>query len=354
MATYLPGSGALSINDINTLFGRGNNLNAYRGTTYYTSSSGPFSFSAGAISMSSFYGTGPSPNSFSGTISSNQTNLNLRTWALANGWDGSSVATITINSGVYVYSTSTGNAGLTINGSWPNGITVVNNGNILGMGGEGGGNDSGSYGSGYVTAPGGGNAISLGVNCTITNNGYIAGGGGGGAGGFRQDSGGGGGGAGGGKGGGYASAGYPGGAGGAPGSSGSDGTSRYINWGKGSDWFSGGGGGGRILPGTGGAGGTTNASSYGRGGGSGGGSGKSYNAGVTAAGGSGGSAGGSTTNINNYGVGAGGGGWGAAGGTWAYGPNPWYNNGGPGGKAIALNGYTATRNGSGTTYGAVS
>lgn len=52
-------------------------------------------------------------NAFSATISSNQTNLNLRTWALANGWNGSSAASITVAGGVYIYATSTGNAGLT-------------------------------------------------------------------------------------------------------------------------------------------------------------------------------------------------------------------------------------------------
>jgi hypothetical protein len=62
MATYLPSSGAISLNDINNVFGRGRNLNAYRGTTYYTASGGPFTFSSGAISMNSFYGTGPSAN----------------------------------------------------------------------------------------------------------------------------------------------------------------------------------------------------------------------------------------------------------------------------------------------------
>ena len=62
MATFLPSSGAISINDINTVFGRGNNLNAYRGTTYYTSTAGPFTFSSGAISMNAFYGTGPVAN----------------------------------------------------------------------------------------------------------------------------------------------------------------------------------------------------------------------------------------------------------------------------------------------------
>lgn len=53
----LPSSGTITMSQINTEFGRGTNLNAYRGTTYYTSSGGPFTFSSGSISMSNFYGT---------------------------------------------------------------------------------------------------------------------------------------------------------------------------------------------------------------------------------------------------------------------------------------------------------
>lgn len=53
----LPSSGTISISQINAEFGRGNNLGAYRGTSYYTSSGGPFSFPSGSISMSDFYGT---------------------------------------------------------------------------------------------------------------------------------------------------------------------------------------------------------------------------------------------------------------------------------------------------------
>lgn len=53
----LPSSGTLTMAQINAEFSRGLNLNAYRGTTYYTSSGGPFTFSSGAISFSNFYGT---------------------------------------------------------------------------------------------------------------------------------------------------------------------------------------------------------------------------------------------------------------------------------------------------------
>lgn len=185
MATYLPGSGAISINDINTLFGRGNNLNAYRGTTYYTSSAGPFTFSSGAIAMSDFYNSGPSASTFSFTISSNTTNANLRSLAISAGWSGSGQLFCTIGSGVYVYSTSTGTPALTISGSFPNGVSLTNNGVILGAGG------AGSQGYNNRTAGGGGGtALSVSSAVTITNNGTVAGGGGGGGGGGGYLSGG--------------------------------------------------------------------------------------------------------------------------------------------------------------------
>lgn len=57
----LQSSGAISISQINAEFGRGNNLNAYRGTTWYTDAGGSGTFSSGAISMSEFYGKRASP-----------------------------------------------------------------------------------------------------------------------------------------------------------------------------------------------------------------------------------------------------------------------------------------------------
>ena len=49
------------MSQINAEFGRGNNLNAYRGTTWYTDAGGSGTFSSGAISMSEFYGKRASP-----------------------------------------------------------------------------------------------------------------------------------------------------------------------------------------------------------------------------------------------------------------------------------------------------
>lgn len=63
MATFLPSyPNTLTMSQINSVFqGRGNNLNAYRGTTYYTSGGGPYTFPSGTIAFSNFHGTGPDP-----------------------------------------------------------------------------------------------------------------------------------------------------------------------------------------------------------------------------------------------------------------------------------------------------
>lgn len=68
----IPSTGSVSMSQINAEFGRGLNLNAYRGTTYYTSSGGPFTFPSGSISMNDFRGTqasGPVAVAITGMIS---------------------------------------------------------------------------------------------------------------------------------------------------------------------------------------------------------------------------------------------------------------------------------------------
>jgi hypothetical protein len=293
---------------------------------------------SGEIAMpTNFYGKA---NLFSFTILTSQQEANLRTLALAAGWNGSSPVAATVNAGVYIWSDNTGVAGLTINGSWPGGITLINNGFIIGKGGTGG----------LATNPRAGNpggpAVSLGANVSITNNSYIAGGGGGGG----AALGGGGGGAGGGNGGNGLLAGATAGAGGAIGSSGgAGGNSIYSSGGSGGgagggggggtavfpppppSGGGGGGGGGRILPGTGGAGGTGGTATGG-------------------AGGSANSAGSVASPSNTSASSGGGGGWGASGAVSVAGSNA----GGAGGKAIALNGFSVTYITMGTIYGAVS
>lgn len=237
--------------------------------------------------------------------------------------------TFVIPANFWVWSDNTSVAALTID---VNDVTVVNSGNIIGKGGDGG---AGSWGVGF--GKNGGPAISItGTNVTVINNSgaYIAGGGGGGA---SNGDGGGGGGAGGGRGGSAGGAGA-GGLGGILNATGANGNSAaggqggfgggagggsggYDPSGSGINQTGSGGGGGRILPGVGGAGGAGGGGYDGHAGGS---------AGNPAPGGT---------------SGGGGGGWGAAGGSH-------YEAGGTGGPAItSTNSYTYTDNG--TTYGAV-
>ena len=136
---------------------------------------------------------------FNPVISSNTANYNLRSAAIAAGWDQVKplIATLTVNAGVYLYASSTGVYALNASGSFPTGskLTLINYGYIVGCGGVGSKtlnswydwrNDSSCY-SGYAYgiaagSPGGsgGPAMITSLPTFITNNGVIGGGGGGG------------------------------------------------------------------------------------------------------------------------------------------------------------------------------
>jgi hypothetical protein len=237
----------------------------------------------------------------------------------------SSGETFRIPSNMWVWSDSTSVAALTIDIP----CTVINDGKIIGKGGNGG------YYVGTRATAGGPaiNVTSSGVTITNSSGAYIAGGGGGG--GYYQDQSnpsdahaGGGGGAGGGNGGtGRVNAGYwQAGVGGALNASGTAGGNGYASAGQGGGaggggggQQTGGGGGGRILPGTGG--------------------------GPAAC--AGGSAGNAGYSANGF-LAGGGGGWGAAGGNGG-GTTGTFSVGGAGGAAIQ--GTSRTLNNSGTIYG---
>jgi hypothetical protein len=273
--------------------------------------------------------------SISQTYSANTTQTTSNVSALSGYRAGSTDITITVNNGIYLYSTDTATPALTITGATTGDtITLVNNGFIIGKGGNG------VETSGFNAAPGlpGGPAMSLGYNISITNNSYIAGGGGGGAAGPYPSNALTGGGAGGGNGGGSGPN-YYGGIGGGPGQAGAQGTSNQGNFPN----YGGGGGGGRILPGVGGFGSVFQTKP----GGGGAGGGSTVGGQNGGSGGSGGSGGNAGEDKSGFSAG-GGGGWGARGG------NVDGTSGGAGGKAIALNGYTVTYNVTGTVYGAVS
>jgi hypothetical protein len=259
---------------------------------------------------------------------------------------GSTDITITVNAGVYLSSDSIVDPAIRIYGATSGDtITLINNGYIMGRGGNGATHPS--------QGANGGPAISIEFPITINNtnpSAYIGGGGGGGGAGDCGTTSGGGG-AGGGAGG-NNNAGASGGGGGSIGNSGSDGGyigntsqavgagggaggggSSYVQPAKGNPSSGAGGGGGRIFPGVGG---------------------QTLTGGITYPGGVGGSANSAGTASANGIGGGGGGGWGASGGQGGGGCSSVY--GGTGGKAVALNGYSVTWVSGDTTrvYGSVS
>ena len=180
----LPASGAISLNQVNVELGNAGTASINMNSAAVR---GLFGVASGAISMSDGYGKS---NEFSFSITSNQTNANLRTLAVNAGWDQSIAVVATINSGVRMTSNTVGTPGLTINGAWPGGIELVNNGTIVGRGGDGGAGGLGGVGNTAFNnaTPGsagsaGGLALTISVPVSIRNNGTIAGGGGGGGGG---------------------------------------------------------------------------------------------------------------------------------------------------------------------------
>lgn len=64
MSGYLQASGVpITMAQINSVFdGRGLNLNAYRGTTWYTAAGGSGTFASSNLSFNDFYLKGPNPN----------------------------------------------------------------------------------------------------------------------------------------------------------------------------------------------------------------------------------------------------------------------------------------------------
>lgn len=109
------------------------------------------------------------------------TDVNLRTRAISAGWDGSSPLVATIPNGNTLQASSTGVYACSVSGAFPNGVKLINNGVIIGRGGDGGAGGAVAAGSaGYSAGP------ALFVNNTISidnANGRISAGGGGGRGG---------------------------------------------------------------------------------------------------------------------------------------------------------------------------
>lgn len=133
----------------------------------------------------------PGSYKFRATIAANTTQYNLRAAAVAAGWDQVNPldAEVTINSGIYISSNSTGVYAFDTGASFPPGsrLAVINNGFIVGRGGNGGAGSRAdpSIGTNIAGSAGaaGGGALYVQFPISVTNAGTIAGGGGGGGGG---------------------------------------------------------------------------------------------------------------------------------------------------------------------------
>jgi hypothetical protein len=287
----LPTSGPISLSNVNTELGLSSTAPINLGSSIVRTL---FGVPSGTISKSN--GRGKANRvSLSVVYSTNTQQATVNPTSLSGYVAGISDIVITVNSGIYVWSDSTSVPAMTINGGLATGdtITLINNGFIIGRGGDGV--------NGWLRQVGnnGGPALNLNLPITIDNtnaSAYIAGGGGSGSTWNNPPSqAGSGGGAGGGRGGATDSSGsgHPGGAGGGLGQTGGNGAPTF------SGQLNSGGGGGRILPGDGGVGARYTGQGYGAMFGRGGGAGAS---GTLA-----------STSNGTVQIGGGGGGWGASG-----------------------------------------
>ena len=188
-------SGQISLADIATEFG---GTTPHSMSEYYSAATGiPAS---GTLEMSDFYGASAAAAGF--TLTSNQQDFDARAFLIAQGWNGSDAVTLTIDTGVYVYASSTSAYAFDMGGSYPNGLTLINNGFIMGRGGNAAPTPTIPRGSlanlllnssMFQNGQAGGPAIKMTGNLTIQNSAGYIGAGGGGAGAMRGGAGAGGG-----------------------------------------------------------------------------------------------------------------------------------------------------------------
>ena len=129
------------------------------------------------ISLVDFYGKS---NVFAIQIYGNYFNADIRAIALSVRWNGTSKIQCTIDVNAVITSSDTITPSCYAVGSFPNGLLLINNGKIIGKGGNGGTNYGGFWSPGDPGFNGGTGLFLETAQTTILNNGIIAGGGGGG------------------------------------------------------------------------------------------------------------------------------------------------------------------------------
>jgi hypothetical protein len=185
----LQGSGAISFSQIAAEF---DDTTPYSMSEFYrngslvpNASQNANIATSGAIRFGAFYGA-TNRMQIALSIASNTTGYNILSEAQDSGdyEAGISDITVTVDSGVYVGSPAAGASYAMTADGFTSGdtITVVNNGYIIGAGGDGGRGGS-CCASTAPSGEAGGRGIYANYAMTITNNGTIAGGGGGGGGG---------------------------------------------------------------------------------------------------------------------------------------------------------------------------
>ena len=173
----LPSSGSISLQQANLELGLSSTAQVSLDQSVIRNL---FGISNGLISLQDGYGKANS-FSFTKTIASDTTNYNIKSDALASGWDGviALIANITINAGIVVSATDTTIPAFDTGITFPSGssFSITNNGSILGKGGLGGigGTNSGNGASGSIGGP----AFKAQVTTTLNNIGTIGSGGGG-------------------------------------------------------------------------------------------------------------------------------------------------------------------------------
>lgn len=185
----IPGPGTpIDLTDIATEFGDDAPHSVsefYRGGGLVPDSAGNSAVpTSGAVALGNFYGAA-NRVALALSITGNTNNYNLYTIASASPSyvAGTTDVTLTVNPGVTVGSTSTGTYALSIPSGFNPGdnVTLVNNGTVVGRGGNGG--VGGHYNSNNAgTGGSGGHALYINRPVSITNSGTLAGAGGGGGG----------------------------------------------------------------------------------------------------------------------------------------------------------------------------